>query len=426
MGFGHLHLHCQLGSRLDSLLNPEDAVLKAKECGHEAVAITDHGCLTSHWEIFEASKKHNIKPIYGCEVYVNNDLVVINENGKRQRTKDQHLILLAKNKKGYKNLLYLNYLSNKDDTHFYYRSRLTEKEIFENSEGLICGTACMASPFANALKNSEQEAENKILEYYKVFKDDFYLELQLNELVKDMEGFPEGQKTINDFMIKMSEKHSIPLVLTGDVHYLEKDGAAKQIISLTIAQGGDLLKNPVNFIEARSLYYQTVDDFQDFNVKYGYNYLEKEVDAWANNTQYIINKIEYQIEESDRIHLPKFSDNDEGELITKSEIGIINRFNASSLLDIPKDYKDRLMYELEIIIRKNFSSYLLILADVVNHFKEEGHMFGCARGSAAGSLVAYSLGITEIDPIEHGLLFERFISEQRVKDAVYNYFIERQ
>jgi len=423
MGFNHLHLHCQLGSRLDALLNPEDAIKKAKESGHTSVAITDHGSLSSHWEIFEASKKHGVKPIYGCEVYVNNSLISLKEDIiKRERTKDHHLILLAKNKIGYKNLLYLNYLSNKDEEHFYYRNRLTEKEIFENSEGLICGTACMASPFADALKRSEEEAENKILEYYSVFKENFYLELQLNELVKDMEGFKEGQKTINDFMIKMSKKHDLPLVLTGDVHYLEKDGAAKQIISLTIAQGGDLVKNPVNFIEARSLYYQVEDDFQRFNIEYGYNYSEKDISTWLGNTQFIVDKIEYQIEESDRIHLPKFSDNDEGELITKAEIGIMSRFNVSSLLDIPKEYKDRLMYELEVIIRKNFSSYLLILADVVNHFKEEGHMFGGARGSAAGSLVAYSLGITEIDPIQFGLLFERFLSDSRSPDYSYKFF----
>lgn len=420
--FVQLHIHNSMGSLLDGIASPEDYAKKAVEYGHKALAVTDHGRLIALYNHQQSCIKHGIKPIFGLEAYIT-DQLVYEEDGKRKRTPANHIILLAKNEKGYKNLLKLNYLSNKDTDHFYYFPRITEQELFENGEGLIVGTACLASKFSMLIReNRIDECEKLVLKYRDKFKDDFYIEVQLNELTNPIGEAKAGQKTINDIMIGFAEKYDIPVVLTSDTHYLNKEDAELQMLS--IALRNKETKSNVTFqLEAKNLYYHKIEDFLKFNKEFKYNYSEDKILSYCNNAVMISDKCDFLIPERKKMFLPFVygsQENDDSELIKKARVGLKRRLDGN----VTEEYKKRLNYELEILIRKGFSSYVLILEDLFRHVKEKKMWSGIARGSGGGSLVLYSLGITELNPIKFGLLFERFLSQSRSPDSVCDYFCE--
>ena len=185
----HLHIHNHVGSRLDAIGSVEDYAQRAYEFGHPALAVTDHGRLSAIWENQKACKKFGIKPIIGVEMYIAEDLETFEPlDEKRIRTRNSHVILLVKNKKGYENLLYLNYLSMHDEKHFYYSPRISLEELTQHSEGLILGTGCLANPIISAYRSGEESKANKIFEsLLVVFKSDLYVEVQLNELSKKID-----------------------------------------------------------------------------------------------------------------------------------------------------------------------------------------------------------------------------------------------
>lgn len=413
MSFVQLHCHNHIGSRLDAIAGPEDYAQRAMELNHPALATTDHGRISSFWEHQTQCKKYDVKPILGVEMYLTNQLEVIDDKGKRKRTKTQHIILLVKNPVGYNNLLKLNYLSMNDSKHFYYSPRITLKELFEHKEGLVVGTGCIANPVSKlVLGEKEDVAEKLYVMMVGEFGDDFYTEVQLNEL--------EEQKVVNDFMIRMANKHGIPIVMTGDVHYLDEGQDKLQTLAIAIRDKATI-DNLKFELESKFLHYHDIDDYLDFNKKFGFNYPESDILSYCSNSLAISDKCNFTIPERSKIFLPTVSDNDDALLIKKGKEGLMNRFEVDDYKEVPKEYQKQLAKELEVIIRKGFASYFLIVEDITQFSINEGIYGRFGRGSVGGSLLAYALGIHSLDPIKRGLLFERFMSESRSPDLVINY-----
>lgn len=424
MSFVQLHIHSHVGSSLDGIGSSEQYAQKAKSLGHPALAITEHGKMSSVYDHYTACKKHGIKPIFGVEAYVTDELVTLDIKQKRVRTKAYHINLYAKNKIGYSNLLKLNYLSMSNDDHFYYYNRVLLEEIFEHKEGLMITSGCANSPINVRIRENRVEEAKEIFDkIYEEFGSDFYGEIQLNEFSKA--NSEDGmQEVINSYILKWSKEKGMNVIVAGDVHYLNPGEGNIQTLSIAIRNKQTI--NNMNFqIESKNLYYHDIEDYIKFNKEFGYNYSEAKIISWCENTVKFADKIEENvISERNRMFLPKMTSDDDREIVKRATKKLAQKFGVANFKDIPEEYSKRLKYELEVIIRKGFSSYMLVLEDVFDYVKENEMYFGPARGSAGGSLVAYALGITTIDPIRFGLLFERFLSEQRTPDYVYNYFGE--
>ena len=416
-----LHLH-SVYSIYDGLGTTQEYAKKAAEYGHKAVALTDHGRMGGLVDHRDACLKNGIKPISGIEAYVTHRLVVNDEKGKRKRTKNSHVILLAKNEEGYKNILKINYLSNKDEEHYYYNPRITFDELFENSNGIICGSACLASGFSNLLKlNREEEAEELFIKFIDVFKDNFYAEIQFNEVNSDDGGLlTRGQHSYNDWLIEKATRFGVPIVVSGDVHYVNKEDYKTQELSFNLRADKEADEEFV----CKSLYYHNTDDFLRFNKEFGFNFKESDLKSWIENSCYIADKIEYIIPERDRMYLPRMDKDEENLLVEKTIKGLVNHFGVEDYASVPKEYQDRAKHELSLMLRKGVSRYFLVLNDICEYADREKISRGPGRGSAGGSLVACALGITKwsIDPIKNGLLFERFISSERLPDQIIDYY----
>lgn len=427
MGFNHLHLHTSLGSKLDGMASSEDYAKRAKELGHSSVAITDHGRLTGWFEHQKACLKHGVKPILGLEQYVCHDseLEVFDEKEKRIRPPNGHLILLVKNEIGYKNLMKLHYISMADEKHFYYNNHSSFEEVFEHKEGLIVGTACLGSPFARLIRNGKlEEAESLLNRFLEEFGEDMFVEIQINELIGEMDLSPRGQITINNFMVDWANKNGVLKVITGDVHYLDKEDYIVQNIALALQSKRTINSKDAFELESKTLYYQDTEDFINFNKNWEYGFTDEEIIEMCENTQIIADKCDFLMPSRNRMILPSVTDDDEEEVERLAKEGLIKYFDVQSYDDCPEEYRERLKYELEILKRKGFGSYGMILYDIFQFCKKNGIMVGSGRGSALGSLVLFTLGITTLDPIEHKLIFERFLSDTRAPNMGYSYFME--
>lgn len=426
MSFVQFHIHGMIGSPLDGISTSEEYAKRAKELGHPALALTDHGKMSGFYEHQVACLKNGIKPIFGVEAYIETKLLRVNEEGKRERNKNMHVVILAKNNIGYKNLLKLNYISNADTDHFYYRNHITVEELFENKEGLIVGSGCMNSPFSRAFREGNKEVSEKLFKAFcENFGDDFYVEIQMNELVNpdQINGFSEGQKSINEWMISLAKKYNKKILITGDVHYAKKGQDQLQTLGIAM-KNGEKIGSMTWEIESKNLYYHDIQDYIDFNKQWGYGYTEEEIKEWCSNTLYIAEKCNYLIPERNRMILPELSDDDDQMIINLTKNNLCQKFNVSSFSEVPQNYQDRLNMELDVIIRKGMSSYILILEDIFSFCNQEKIIRGPARGSGGGSLILYALGITKLDPIKYDLLFERFLSQSRAPDMVYDFFGE--
>lgn len=411
--FVQLHCHSCF-SVYDAISTPEQLVEKAVEHGHPALALTDHGAMGGLYRLQKAALKAGIKPLLGMEAYVVDDLISLNDKGKRIRTPNGHMVLIAKNEIGWKSLLRLNYLSNSDDSHFYYKPRFTFDELIENHEGLICSTACLASPLSRLITSGkEEEAEKKFQLYMDIFKDDLYAEVQLNEV--------PDQHVYDNWLIDQANKHGIPIVITGDVHYAERDGALTQKLAFAIRNESE---NEVGQeFAAKSLYYHGIDDYLDFNKRFGYNFTEDQIREWCGNTTLVADKVDFLIPERTKMRLPRQAFDENQTLIDKAKEGLAKHFNCK-YEECPKEYVDRLEFELRLMWKKGIARYILCLSDICNWCDGEGHVSrGIGRGSAASSLVLTCVGITgwAVDPIKNGLLFERFVSESRLPDVMIDY-----
>lgn len=422
MGFCQLHIHTQVGSNLDGIGSSNEYAERANLKGHTALAITDHGKLAGFFEHQNACKKYGIKAIFGVELYIADKLITMNDKEKRERGTNYHITVLVKNETGYKNLLKLNYLSNKDEEHFYYVNRVTLDELIEHKEGLILLSGCMNSPINKRLRDGKvKEAEEVFKKLLDAFGENFYTEIQLIEPASK-----EDFEIIQDMNIRLlgfASKYSTEVVLTGDVHYLNNGDDFLQTISIAIRNKQKL--DEMTFeIESKNLYYHDEEDYIFFNEEYGYNYKREKIIEWCNNTEKVASLCNYEMPERTKMHIPSLTIDDDETLINYSVEGLCKIFKVDNLKDVPVEYSKRLKKELDIIIRKGFSSYLLILKDVMDFVEDNKYFRGPGRGSAAASLVCYSLNITTLDPIKYNLVFERFLNESRTPDMVCNYFDE--
>ncbi len=398
MEFVHLHLHTEY-SLLDGACRIDRLFDRALELGQTSVAITDHGVMYGAVEFFKAAKQKGIHPIIGCELYV-----CQREMDDKDFAFDKnynHLILLCENEIGYRNLTKL--VSRSFTRGFYYKPRISLSLLKKHCEGLICLSACLAGRIPQLILDSNlQGAEEYALELYQTFgRDHFYLELQDH-------GYPE-QIRVNAALKQISKKHGIPLVATNDVHYLEKKDAQSQAVLMCI-QTNSLISDgrPLGF-ETDEFYLKSSEEMAA---------LFADVPEALENTVKISKACQFSFDFS-TMHLPKFTPPDglscsdylrktalEGLFALKDEHG-------RSLGGLP-DYQERLEYELSVIDSMGFPDYFLIVWDFVRFAKSKGIYVGPGRGSGAGSLAAYCLGITAVDPIRYHLLFERFLNPQRV------------
>src|SRR3990167_2010636 len=393
MSFVHLHVHSEY-SLLDGMCRISDLIKKVKEYKMPAVALTDHGALYGAFKFFIKAKAAGIKPIIGCEVYKTRRSRFDKEAGV---DKDQfHLVVLAKNLIGYQNLLKLVTYANLEG--FYYKPRVDFELLEKYHEGLIATSACLNGEISSLLlDNQPQEAEIALKKYLEIFGKDFYIELQRHPQIENLEG-------VNSELIKLSRKHGVPLVATNDVHYLNKDDAYAQEILLCIqSQHSIYEKNrPLSMIDVPDYYLKNAAEMKGEFLDYPEaieNTLKiaEECNLEIPYGKLILPKVDVPHNQSPEIYLRH--------LVYRSDERVRN---------FPNDFvKQRLDYELEIIGNKGYANYFLFVADVVNWAKDHGIAVGPGRGSAAGSLVSYVLKITDINPLEYNLPFERFLNPDR-------------
>jgi len=390
--FVHLHVHSEY-SLLDGAARVKSLVDKAKELSMEALAVTDHGTMYGIIDFYQKAQNAGIKPIVGCEVYV-----APRSRFDRDQSKDghqHHLVLLARNMEGYRNLMQLVTLGFLEG--FYYKPRVDHEILEQYAGGITALSGCLAGEIPNLiLQDKLEEAEQLALYYSSVFGEDyFYLELQDH-------GLP-GQDKVNEGSLQISQKTGIPLVATNDVHYLNHDDAMAHDVLLCIQTGKTINDEKRMRFESQQFYLKDEEEMASLFDKYP-GALENSIKIAR----------ECQLELSfDETHLPDYelpAGTTETDYLRKlCEEGLQQRYGK-----IDKPLKERLDYELQIIEQMGYCSYFLIVWDFVRYAREKGVMVGPGRGSAAGSIVAYCLGITNIDPVRYGLLFERFLNPERV------------
>ncbi len=397
MSFVHLHNHTHF-SLLDGLTKIDELIDNAKKEGSPAVAITDHGVMYGVIDFYQKCLKAGIKPIIGVEAYLAPRSRLKKETKEDKR--NYHLLLLAKNNVGYYNLIKLVSISHLEG--FYYKPRIDMEVLKKYSEGLIGGSACLGGEIPQLIiAQKYKKAEKKILEYNKIFgQDNFYLELQHHPNLK-------YQAEVNSKLIEFSKKLNVPLIATNDMHYLKKEDAEVQDILLCLQNKKK--KTDTNRMNMLA---------DDFSMKSNAEMIEsfKHVPEAIENTLKIAEKCNVEIKLGD-IQLPAFKvpeEYNEDSYLRKLCIdGLSNRY-GKSYAEITKVQQERLDYELSVIKDMGWPAYFLIVADFVTWSRKQKIVVGPGRGSAAGSFVSYLLGITNLDPLEYDLLFERFLNPERV------------
>ena len=391
--FVHLHVHSEY-SLLDGMSRIKDLPKRAKELGMDAIALTDHGVMYGAVEFYKECKKNDVKPIIGCEVYV----------ARRTRFDKEasidagynHLILLVKNKKGYQNLIKLVSLSFVEG--FYYKPRI-DKEILEKySEGLVCLSACLAGELPQAIIQNDMEKAEKIALWYKnLFKDDYYIEIQNNGL--------REQVMVNQKLIELARKLNIPLVGTNDAHYLKKEDAYNHEVLLCIQTGKKMSDEDRMRFETDEFYIKSKEEMSEYfeNIPEAVSNTVKIAEKCNYDFEFGVTKLpNYDVPEEFDTHLDYF--------VKLCNDGFKNRYGESP----SKELRDRLEYEISIINKMGYVDYFLIVWDFINYAKSVGIPVGPGRGSGAGSMAAYCIGITDIDPIKYNLIFERFLNPERI------------
>jgi len=393
--FTHLHVHTHY-SLLDGLAKIDDILDRAKELGMDSLAITDHGVLYGAIEFYIKAKERGIKPIIGCEMYLTAGDYLSKNNTQEDKTR-HHLILLAKNEIGYKNLMKLISVAHLEG--FYYKPRINKELLRKYSGGLIGLSACAEGEVPSAaISGNIEKAEKLALEYQEIFgQGNFYLEIQHHPKF-------EKQGIANKALITISKKLNIPLVATNDIHYVKKEDNSIQDILLCIQTNRKVTEtNRMNLMDFE-LYLKSPEEMAE--------HFKDSPEALA-NTQEIVDKCNLEIKLGET-QLPEF-DVPEGYdaetyLLKITKDGLKKRFGEN----IAEEHQKRMDYELDVIRKTGFASYFLIVQDFVNWAKEQGIVVGPGRGSAAGSFVSYLIGITNIDPIKYDLLFERFLNPERI------------
>ncbi|NEW07768.1 DNA polymerase III subunit alpha [Paenibacillus sp. SYP-B3998] len=400
--FVHLHVHSEY-SLLDGAARMEELVSQAAALGMTSLALTDHGVMYGAIAFYKACKQRGIKPIIGCEVYFTAGS--IREKGSRQEQPIYHLILLAKNHKGYQNLMKLCSIGHLQG--FHYKPRIDLEHLAKHAEGLICLSSCLGSEVSQHLLHDRKDEARKAAERYRgIFGDDFFLEIQDHGMIE--------QKKVMISMIELSKDTGIPLIATNDVHYVTEKDHVMQDILICIGTG------------------KTVEDKERLRMGTSQMYLKSEeemrrlfvhVPEALTNTAVVAERCELELEFGKSI-LPKFRPIPEGltagaylkELCLR---GLEQRYGTkqdwhSTDSPLRTQAEERLAYELGVIENMGFSDYFLIVWDFIRFAHEKKIMTGPGRGSSAGSLVAYVLRITNVDPLQYKLIFERFLNPERI------------
>ncbi len=401
INFTHLHVHTQY-SILDGASDVKNLIAKAKNNSMPAVCITDHGNMFGVKHFFNESKEQGIKPIIGCEIYITNRSR-FEKTGKEDRS-GYHLILLAKNRKGYENLIKL--VSYAWIEGFYYTSRIDWELLKKYHEGLIASSACLGGEVPQTIMNKGEDAGKEMaLQYKELFGEDFYLELQRHksgDIKKDQDVY-ENQVKVNEVLKKIAEQQDIKLIATNDVHFINAEDADAHDRLICLNTGKDI-DDPNRMTYTKQEYFKTQEEM---------NELFKDIPEALENTNEIVNKIEeFDLNEDPvmpEFKLPEGFDNEDDYLQHLTYEGAKERYG-----EIKEEIKERIDFELSVIKKMGFPGYFLIVQDFLNAAREMGVSVGPGRGSAAGSVVAYSTRITDIDPIKYNLLFERFLNPDRI------------
>ena len=390
--FTHLHLHTEY-SLLDGACRIEGLMQRVKALGQTAVAITDHGVMYGCVDFYKAAKKAGVKPIIGCEVYV----ATRTRFDKVNRIDgSNHLVLLCKNETGYKNLIKM--VSAGFTEGFYNKPRVDHELLEEYHEGLICLSACLAGEIPQALLAGDYEKAKNLARYYEDLfgKGNYYIEIQDHRL--------DEQRTVLPLLVRLSRETGIPLVATNDAHYLEKEDSRMQHILICIQTNKTVNDDDVLEFGTDEFYVKSTDEMYEL------------FSAWpeaCENTSRIAEMcsfdFEFGVTKLPYFVAPDGMDNKEY-FVKLCRDGLLRRYGA----DVPEDIRARLDYEISIIDRMGYINYYLIVFDFINYAKSQGIPVGPGRGSGAGSLAAYCVGITNIDPIKYNLLFERFLNPERV------------
>ncbi len=412
--FTHLHVHSEY-SLLDGMCRIKDLPKRAKELGQTAIALTDHGVMYGVVDFYKACKAEDIKPIIGCEVYTTNDR--LDKSGGRGENETNHLLLLCKNEEGYNNLIQIVSAGFVDG--FYYKPRVDMEILKTHKGGLIALSACLAGEIPKALLAGDfSKAENIVKEYKELF-DEFYIELQDHGI--------EEQRKLNPLLVKLAKDTNTPLVATNDVHYINSSDAKNQDVLICIQTGKTLDEDNRMRFETEEFYLKSEEQMKEL-FKYAPEAIE--------NTALIAEKCNFDFTFGER-HLPQYAvpgGKDPFEYLTLlCNEGLNTRYQNPT-----EEHRERLNYELSVIKQMGFIDYFLIVWDFINYAKSNGIPVGPGRGSAAGSIVSYVLGITDIEPLRYNLIFERFLNPERVsmpdididfcpkrRGEVINYVIEK-
>ncbi|MCX7878183.1 MAG: DNA polymerase III subunit alpha [Ignavibacteria bacterium] len=416
--FIHLHNHSHY-SLLDAICTIDELVDTAKMYNMPALALTDHGVMYGSMEFYTKAKKAGIKPIVGCEFYIKTkgsrfekgvdemgDDTLLGEekslNGKKRKSSYKHLVLLAKDFTGYKNLIKLCSAGHKDG--FYYKPRIDVEILKLHSEGLVCLSACAGGVVASHIVNDELDLAYEAAEIYKdIFGDDFYLEIQNHGL--------EIEEKVRAHMPAIAKKLGLKLIATNDIHYIKHEHHIPHNIFLYIStdlsrekEGKDLEKNLRYGTD--QVYFKSAEEMCE---------LFKDYPEAIKSTLEVADKCNLELPKG-VYYMPEFPipENSEAKTLDEYLKKLAYEGLKTKIKNVTSRETERLDNELDIIMKMNFSGYFLIVADFVNYARSEGIYVGPGRGSAAGSLVCYALGITNVNPLEYNLLFERFLNPERI------------
>lgn len=396
--FVHLHCHTEY-SLLDGANKVEKLFQRIKSLKQPAVAMTDHGNMFGAVEFYREAMKQGIKPIIGCEIYVA-PTSRFEKKGvdKGPKEYNNHLILLAMNREGYRNLCKLVSLGYMEG--FYYKPRIDKELLAELNGGLIALSACLQGEVCQALSAGNIEKAKTAAETYaSIFNDRYYIEIQDNKLAE--------QEKVNRLLVELAKDLSIPVVATNDCHYGERADFHAHDVLLCVQTGKTVDDDNRLKMETDELYLKSMEE-----IKRGFGYCPEAVER----TLEIADRCNVEIEFG-KYHFPAFTPPKEisldDYLDELAHSGLEERIKGIDDAALRKAYEDRLEYELDVIKRMQFAGYFLVVADFINYAKRNGIPVGPGRGSSAGSLVAYALKITDLDPIRHVLLFERFLNPER-------------
>ncbi|MCB2313574.1 DNA polymerase III subunit alpha [Clostridium tagluense] len=435
--FVHLHVHTEY-SLLDGSGKIKELLSKTKELGMKSIAITDHGVMYGCVEFYKQAKEQGIKPIIGCEIYVAAKSMYIKEADRENQT--HHLVLLVKNALGYENLMKI--VSAASIKGFYYKPRVDHEFLSKYSEGIIASSACLGGEVqSHLLRDNYEKAKEIALQYKEIFKDGFYLELQYHGM--------QDQLKVNELLIKLSKDTGIPLICSNDTHYINKEDAKAHDVLLCIQTAKTVDEENRMRYPSDEFYLKSPDE-----MKKTFAYVPEALSNTVKIAEQCNFDYEFHVSKLPKFPLPEKVDPYEflrencykgmsslykvfSEVQEKGfSIEYVNEIALGS--DQAKEYVVRLEYELNIIKQMGYIDYFLIVWDFIKFAVEHDIPTGPGRGSAAGSIVAYALGITKIDPIKYSLIFERFLNPERVsmpdidsdfcyegRQAVIDYVVEK-